>query len=88
LGSVHKEDAMPLRGLRHARQRSRLSIGQLAEQTGLRRELIVRLEQGKEEPQPYVLRRLAAALAATPAALAGPVARAALRAGAAPLRDP
>ena len=62
---------MPLRGLRLARRRSRLSIGQLAEETGLRRDLIQRLEQGKEEPQAYVVRRLAAALATTPATLVG-----------------
>jgi transcriptional regulator with XRE-family HTH domain len=53
---------MKLRGLRQARQRLGLSIGQLAEATDLRRETIARLEHGQEDPQPYVLRRLQAAL--------------------------
>ena len=62
---------MKLRGLRQARQRSGLSIGQLAELTGLRRETISHLEQGKEDPQPYALNRLAAALGASAMELAG-----------------
>ncbi len=62
---------MKLRGLRQARQRSGLSISQLAELTGLRRDIITHLEHGKEEPQPYVLRRLASALGATSAELVG-----------------
>lgn len=62
---------MKLRGLRQARQRSGLSISQLADTTGLRRETITRLEHGQEEPQPYVLRRLGAALGATTADLLG-----------------
>ncbi|HEU5441402.1 MAG TPA: helix-turn-helix transcriptional regulator [Ktedonobacterales bacterium] len=62
---------MKLRGLRQARQRSGLSISQLAELTGLRRDTITHLEHGKEEPQPYAVRRLAAALDAAPAELAG-----------------
>ena len=62
---------MKLRGLRQARQRSGLSISQLAELTGLRRDTITHLEHGKEEPQPYVLRRLASALGATSAELVG-----------------
>jgi transcriptional regulator with XRE-family HTH domain len=53
---------MKLRGLRQARQRRGISIGQLAEATGLRRETIARLEHGQEDPQPYALRRLEAAL--------------------------
>jgi len=60
-----------LRGLRQARQRSGLSISQLADLTGLRRDTITHLEHGKEEPQPYVLRRLAAALSASSADLFG-----------------
>jgi transcriptional regulator with XRE-family HTH domain len=60
-----------LRGLRQARQRRGLSISQLAEITDLRRDTITHLEHGKEEPQPYVLRRLAAALSATTAELLG-----------------
>jgi transcriptional regulator with XRE-family HTH domain len=53
---------MQLRGLRQARQRRGLSIGQLAEAVGLRRETIAHLEHGREDPQPYVVRRLEAAL--------------------------
>ncbi len=53
---------MKLRGLRQARRRSGLSIGQLADATGLRRDVIGRLEHCQEEPQPYALRRLAAIL--------------------------
>jgi transcriptional regulator with XRE-family HTH domain len=60
-----------LRGLRQARQRSGLSISQLADITDLRRDTITHLEHGKEEPQPYVLRRLATALNATTAELVG-----------------
>ncbi len=62
---------MKLRGLRHARQRSGLSIGQLAELTGLRRETITHLEHGREEPQPYALGRLVQALDASVPELAG-----------------
>src|SRR5262245_37323841 len=63
---------MKLRGLRQARQRSGLSLGQLAELTGLRRETIAHLEQGKEDPQPYALNRLTAILGASTLELAGP----------------
>ncbi len=62
---------MKLRGLRQARQRSGLSISQLADLTGLKRDTITHLEHGKEEPQPYVLRRLALALGASTADLTG-----------------
>jgi transcriptional regulator with XRE-family HTH domain len=62
---------MKLRGLRQARQRQGLSISQLAEMTGLRRESISRFEHGQEEPQPYALRRLAAVLETSPAELYG-----------------
>ena len=62
---------MKLRGLRQARQRSGLSISQLADLTGLRRETIAHLEHGQEEPQPYVLRRLAATLEASAPELFG-----------------
>ncbi len=62
---------MKLRGLRQARQRSGLSISQLADITDLRRDTITHLEHGKEDPQPYVLRRLATALNATTAELVG-----------------
>lgn len=62
---------MRLRGLRQIRQRRGISIGQLAEATGLRREMIAHLEHGQETPQPYVLRRLESALGATVAELIG-----------------
>lgn len=62
---------MKLRGLRQARQRSGLSISQLADLTGLRRDTITHLEHGKEEPQAYVISRLGAALNATTAELLG-----------------
>ncbi|GEM_PF-1002060 len=62
---------MKLRGLRQARQRQGLSISQLAEMTGLRRESISRFEHGQEEPQPYALRRLATVLETSLAELGG-----------------
>jgi transcriptional regulator with XRE-family HTH domain len=62
---------MRLRGLRQARQRHGLSISQLAEITGLRRESISRFEHGQEEPQPYAVRRLAQALEASSSELYG-----------------
>lgn len=61
---------MKLRGLRQARQRLGLSLGQLADATGLRRETVTRLEHCQEEPQPYALRRLELALDCTEADLA------------------
>ena len=62
---------MKLRGLRQARQRQGLSISQLAEMTGLRRESISHFEHGQEEPQPYALRRLSMVLETSPAELCG-----------------
>ncbi len=62
---------MKLRGLRQARQRRGLSISQLAELADVRRDTITHLEHGKEEPQPYVLRRLTIALSATTSELLG-----------------
>lgn len=62
---------MKLRGLRQVRQRSGLSISQLADLTGLRRDTITHLEHGKEEPQAYVIHRLGVALNATTAELFG-----------------
>jgi transcriptional regulator with XRE-family HTH domain len=74
---------MILRGLRQVRQRRGLSIGQLAEAVGLRRETIAHLEHGREEPQPYMVRRLQVALGATadelragPGAVGAPLERA------------
>ena len=48
--------------LRILRQRKGLSIGQLADMTGLRRETISHFENGREDPQPYHLRLLARVL--------------------------
>ena len=48
--------------LRVLRQRKGLSIGQLADMTGLRRETISHFENGREDPQPYQLRLLARVL--------------------------
>ncbi len=48
--------------LRILRQRKGLSLGQLADLTGLRRATITHLETGREEPQPYHLRILARVL--------------------------
>jgi transcriptional regulator with XRE-family HTH domain len=79
---------MRLRGLRQMRQRRGLSISQLADAVGLRRETIAQLEHGREEPQPYVLRRLQAALGVSADELrAGPSGAAPLeRAGALSVR--
>ena len=48
--------------LRTLRQRKGLSLGQLAEMTGIRRDTITHLENGSEDPQPYHLRLLARVL--------------------------
>lgn len=48
--------------LRLLRQRKGLSLGQLANMTGLRRDTIAHLEDGREDPQPYQLRLLARVL--------------------------
>jgi ribosome-binding protein aMBF1 (putative translation factor) len=53
------------RGLPHLRilrQREGLSLSQLADMTGLRRDTIAHLEAGCEDPQPYHIRVLAHAL--------------------------
>jgi len=73
-----------LRGLRQARQRSGLSISQLADLTGLRRDTITHLEHGKEDPQAYVIHRLGAALSATTAELLGMAMLEAVEPGVAP----
>ncbi len=51
-----------LRNLRLLRQRKGLSLGQLAEMTGLRKDMLTHFESGREDPQPYQLRLLARAL--------------------------
>ncbi|WP_165423405.1 helix-turn-helix domain-containing protein [Ktedonosporobacter rubrisoli] len=48
-----------LPNLRLLRQRRGLSLGQLADLTGLRRDTIAHLENGREDPQPYHVRVLA-----------------------------
>ncbi len=62
---VLKERVAKPRGLPHLRilrQRKGLSIGQLAEMTGIRRDTIGHFESGSEDPQPYHLRLLARVL--------------------------
>ncbi len=48
--------------LRILRQRKGLSLGQLAALSGLRRDTISHLENGREDAQPYHVRILARAL--------------------------
>jgi cytoskeletal protein RodZ len=57
---VTKSHGLP--NLRVVRQRQGLSLGQLADITGLRRDTITHLEAGREEAQPYHVRILARAL--------------------------
>jgi transcriptional regulator with XRE-family HTH domain len=58
--SVTKSHGLP--HLRTLRQRRGLSLGQLADMTGLRRDTIAHLEDGSEDPQPYHVRLLARVL--------------------------
>ena len=51
-----------MQNLRLLRQRQGLSLGQLADLSGLRRDTISHLETGREEPQPHHVRILARAL--------------------------
>jgi DNA-binding XRE family transcriptional regulator len=51
-----------LPNLRILRQRKGLSLGQLADLTGLRRDTITHLEAGRVDPEPYHLRILARVL--------------------------
>ena len=48
--------------LRVLRQRKGLSLGQLSDLSGLRRDTITHFETGREAPQPYHLRILARVL--------------------------
>jgi transcriptional regulator with XRE-family HTH domain len=48
--------------LRTLRQHKGLSLGQLADLTGIRRDTITHLENGREDPQPYQVKLLARAL--------------------------
>jgi transcriptional regulator with XRE-family HTH domain len=45
--------------LRTLRQHKGLSLGQLSDMTGIRRDTIAHLENGREDPQPYHVRLLA-----------------------------
>ena len=58
--TVPKSHGIPK--LRILRQRKGLSLGQLAILTGIRRDTITHLENGREEAQPYHLRLLARVL--------------------------
>ena len=51
-----------IQNLRVLRQRKGLSLGQLADLSGIRRDTISHLETGREEPQPYHFRILARVL--------------------------
>ena len=62
---VSKQKSSKSHGLPHLRtlrQRKGLSLGQLADLTGIRRDTITHLENGREDPQPYQLRLLARVL--------------------------
>ena len=48
--------------LRNLRQRKGLSLGQLADLTGIRRDTITHLEDGRADPQPHHIRALARVL--------------------------
>ena len=57
-----KERVVRPHGLPHLRQRKGLSLGQLSDMTGIRRDTIAHLENGREDPQPYHVRLLARVL--------------------------
>jgi transcriptional regulator with XRE-family HTH domain len=57
---ISKTHGIP--NLRVLRQRQGLSLGQLADLSGLRRDTITHLETGREEAQPYHVRILARVL--------------------------
>jgi transcriptional regulator with XRE-family HTH domain len=59
-GRPTKKHGLP--HLRILRQQRGLSLGQLAELSGLRRDTIAHLEDGSEDPQPYHIRLLARVL--------------------------
>jgi transcriptional regulator with XRE-family HTH domain len=62
---VDRAQSLPPRGLPHLRtlrQRKGLSLSQLADLTGLRRDTITHLENGRMEPEPSHVRLLARAL--------------------------
>lgn len=59
-GKTSKTHGLP--HLRNLRQRKGLSLGQLADLTGIRRATITHLEDGRVDPQPYHVRLLARVL--------------------------
>lgn len=62
---ISKERGLKPHGLPHLRvlrQRKGLSLGQLADMTGIRRDTLTHLETGREDPQPYHVRLLARVL--------------------------
>jgi len=59
-GKSSKPHGLP--HLRNLRQRKGLSLGQLADLTGIRRNTISHLEDGRVDPQPYHVRLLARVL--------------------------
>lgn len=59
-GKSSKPHGLP--HLRNLRQRKGLSLGQLADLTGIRRDTISHLEDGRVDPQPYHVRLLARVL--------------------------
>jgi transcriptional regulator with XRE-family HTH domain len=63
-GTIREKVGKPhgLPNLRLLRQRKGLSLGQLADMTGLRRDTITHLENGHVDPQPYHIRLLARVL--------------------------
>jgi DNA-binding XRE family transcriptional regulator len=60
IGKTSKSHGLP--HLRNLRQRKGLSLGQLADLTGMRRDTISHLEDGRLDPQPYMIRLLARVL--------------------------
>lgn len=58
--------------LRHFRERAALSQQDLAQQAGVSRSALARIELGEVEPRPSTLRKLAAALNVQPAELMEP----------------
>jgi transcriptional regulator with XRE-family HTH domain len=59
-GKYSKPHGLP--HLRNLRQQKGLSLGQLADLTGIRRDTISHLEDGRVDPQPYHVRALARVL--------------------------
>jgi len=59
-GKTSKPHGLP--HLRNLRQRKGLSLGQLADLTGMKRVTISHLEDGRLDPQPYHVRLLARVL--------------------------